>query len=140
VEQALSEVASSISSFTPRPGPQRAWLLQLQIWLLLAEIYLSLEQVAAATACIQEAASIFPLSHHIMYMVSNMPSLYYLTILILPLIIGKLIYFLLLFQRGLVHEYKQEFIEAKLCFQNAVAINPTHIKSLQHLVCCFHLF
>ncbi|XP_069687732.1 tetratricopeptide repeat protein 7B-like isoform X2 [Periplaneta americana] len=108
VEQALSEVASSLSSFTPRPGPQRAWLLQLQIWLLLAEIYLSLEQVSAATACIQEATSIFPLSHHIMYM------------------------------RGLVHEYKQEFTEAKLCFQNAVAINPTHIKSLQHLGLIYH--
>lgn len=108
VEQALSEVASSLSSFTPRPGPQRAWLLQLQIWLLLAEIYLSLEQVPAATACIQEASSIFPLSHHIMYM------------------------------RGLVHEYKQEFVEAKLYFQNAVAINPTHIKSLQHLGLIYH--
>ncbi|PSN31945.1 Tetratricopeptide repeat protein 7B [Blattella germanica] len=108
VEQALSEVASSLSSFTPRPGPQRAWLLQLQIWLLLAEIYLSLEQITAATACIQEATSIFPLSHHIMYM------------------------------RGLVHEYKQEFMEAKLCFQNAVAINPTHIKSLQHLGLIYH--
>ncbi|PNF24650.1 hypothetical protein B7P43_G18222 [Cryptotermes secundus] len=108
VEQALSEVASSLSSFTPRPGPQRAWLLQLQIWLLLAEIYLSLEQVPAAMACIQEASSIFPLSHHIMYM------------------------------RGLVHEYKQEFVEAKLYFQNAVAINPTHIKSLQHLGLIYH--
>jgi len=71
VEQALSEVASSLSSFTPRPGPQRAWLLQLQIWLLLAEIYLSLEQVSDATSCIEKASSIFPLSHHIMYMVSG---------------------------------------------------------------------
>lgn len=70
VEQALSEVASSMSSFTPRPGPQRAWLLQLQIWLLLAEIYLALEQVPAAAASIQEATTIFPLSHHIMYTVS----------------------------------------------------------------------
>ncbi|GLH01190.1 Tetratricopeptide repeat protein 7B [Gryllus bimaculatus] len=108
VEQALSEVASSLSSFTPRPGPQRAWILQLQIWLLLAEIYLSLDQEAAATASIQEASSIFPLSHHIMYM------------------------------RGLIHEYKKEFVEAKLCFQNAIAINPTHIKSLQHLGLIYH--
>ncbi|GFG28700.1 hypothetical protein Cfor_05984 [Coptotermes formosanus] len=108
IEQALSEVASSLSSFTPRPGPQRAWLLQLQIWLLLAEIYLSLEQVSDATSCIEKASSIFPLSHHIMYM------------------------------RGLVHEHKQEFVEAKLCFENAVAINPTHIKSLQHLGLIYH--
>lgn len=70
MEQALSEVASSISSFAPRPGPQRAWLLQLQIWLLLAEIYLGLDQISAAAACIQEATVIFPLSHHIMYTVS----------------------------------------------------------------------
>lgn len=108
VEQALSEVASSISSFTPRPGPQRAWLLQLQIWLLLAEIYLGLDQISAAAACIQEATIIFPLSHHIMY------------------------------TRGLVHEQKQEFVEAKQCFQNAVAINPDHIKSLQHLGLMYH--
>ncbi|XP_068086272.1 tetratricopeptide repeat protein 7B isoform X2 [Anabrus simplex] len=108
VEQALSEVASSLSSFTPRPGPQRAWLLQLQIWLLLAEVYLSLDQLPAAMACVQEASAIFPLSHHIMYM------------------------------RGLIYEYKQEFVEAKLCFQNAVAINPMHIKSLQHLGLIYH--
>lgn len=70
MEQALSEVASSISSQTPRPGPQRAWLLQLQVWLLLAEIYLNMDQVPSAAACINEATSIFPLSHHIMYTVS----------------------------------------------------------------------
>lgn len=70
VEQALSEVASSVSSMTPRPGPQRAWLLQLQVWLLLAEIYLALDQVPAAAASIQEATTIFPLSHHIMYTVN----------------------------------------------------------------------
>lgn len=70
VEQALSEVASSISSLAPRPGPQRAWLLQLQVWLLIAEIYLVLDQVSAAAASIAEATSIFPLSHHIMYTVS----------------------------------------------------------------------
>ncbi|XP_046670880.1 LOW QUALITY PROTEIN: tetratricopeptide repeat protein 7B-like [Homalodisca vitripennis] len=109
VEQALSEVASSISSFTPRPGPQRAWLLQLQVWLLVAEIYLALDQVSAAAASIQEATSIFPLSHHIMYTV-----------------------------RVLVHEHKHEFMEAKQCYQNAVAINPSHIKSLQHLGLMYH--
>ncbi|XP_014242615.1 tetratricopeptide repeat protein 7B isoform X2 [Cimex lectularius] len=103
VEQALSEVASSLSTFTPKPGPQRAWLLQLQIWLLLAELYLSMEQIASAASCIQEATSIYPLSHHIMYI------------------------------RGLVHEQKHEFAEARQCFHNAVSINPSHIKSLQHL-------
>ncbi|XP_073996401.1 tetratricopeptide repeat domain 7 [Rhodnius prolixus] len=108
VEQALSEVASSLSTFTPKPGPQRAWLLQLQIWLLLAELYLSLKQIPSAAACLQEATNIYPLSHHIMY------------------------------TRGLIHEQKCEFVEAKQCFHNAVSINPSHIKSLQHLGLMYH--
>ncbi|XP_020283991.1 tetratricopeptide repeat protein 7B isoform X2 [Pseudomyrmex gracilis] len=108
VEQALSEVASSISSFTPKPGPQRAWLLQLQIWLLLTEVFLMLDQPNGAVLSLQEATNIFPLSHHIMY------------------------------TRGLLHEYKLEYTEAKQCYQNAVSINPSHIKSLQHLGLIYH--
>lgn len=69
VEHALSEVASSLSSFTPRPGPQRAWLLQVQIWLLLAEIYIEMDEMNWAASCIQEATSIYPLSHQVMFMV-----------------------------------------------------------------------
>ena len=91
MEQALSEAASSLSSFTPRPGPQRPWMIQikviiainfynfynfkensllyLQIWLLLADVYLNIEQPAEALNCIHEASSIYPLSHQIMYMV-----------------------------------------------------------------------
>ncbi|XP_078050609.1 tetratricopeptide repeat domain 7 [Augochlora pura] len=108
VEQALSEVASSLSSFTPKPGPQRAWLLQLQVWLLLTEVYLVLDQPNGAVLSLQEATNIFPLSHHIMY------------------------------TRGLLHEYKLEYLEAKQCYQNAVSINPSHIKSLQHLGLIYH--
>ncbi|KAI5727260.1 hypothetical protein M8J76_017120 [Diaphorina citri] len=108
VEQALSDIASSISSFAPRPGPHKAWQIQLQIWLLLAEIYLTLDQINAATACIQEATHIFPLSHHITY------------------------------TRGLLHEKKNEFQEAKQCYLNAVSINPYHIKSLQQLGLMYH--
>ncbi|KAI4458566.1 tetratricopeptide repeat protein tpr [Holotrichia oblita] len=108
VEHALSEVASSMSSFSPRPGPQRAWMLLLEIWLLLAELYLALDQQADVLKCIQEATQIFPLSHHILHM------------------------------RGLLHMHKQEWAEAKLCFQNAVAINPQHVKSLQQLGLVYH--
>ncbi|KAJ8952634.1 hypothetical protein NQ318_020949 [Aromia moschata] len=108
VEQALSEVASSMSSFNPRPGPQRAWMLQVEIWLLLAEIYLALDQPSDVQMCIQEATQIYPLSHHIMHM------------------------------KGLYHMHKQEWPEAKLCFQNAVAINPQHVKSLQQLGLVYH--
>lgn len=70
VEQALSEAASSLSSFSPRPGPQGAWMIQLKIWLLLADVYLAIDQPHEAMFCIQEASQIYPLSHHIMYMVS----------------------------------------------------------------------
>ncbi|XP_043275084.1 tetratricopeptide repeat protein 7B isoform X2 [Venturia canescens] len=108
IEQALSEVASSLSSFTPKPGPQRAWHLQLQIWLLLAEVFLALDRPEGATLSLQEATNIFPMSHHIMY------------------------------TRGLLHEYKLEYAEAKQCYQNAVSINPSHIKSLQHLGLIYH--
>ncbi|KAJ8934346.1 hypothetical protein NQ314_013387 [Rhamnusium bicolor] len=108
VEQALSEVASSMSSFSPRPGPQRAWMLQVEIWLLLAELYLALDQPSDVQMCIQEATQIYPLSHHIMHM------------------------------KGLYHMHKQEWPEAKLCFQNAVAINPQHVKSLQQLGLVYH--
>ncbi|CAG9768543.1 unnamed protein product [Ceutorhynchus assimilis] len=108
VEQALSEVASSMSSFSPRPGPQRAWMLQVEVWLLLAELYLSLNQLADVQQCIQEAMQIYPLSHHIMHM------------------------------KGLLHMRKEEWTEAKVCFQNAVAINPLHVKSLQQLGLVYH--
>ncbi|ENN81330.1 hypothetical protein YQE_02266, partial [Dendroctonus ponderosae] len=108
VEQALSEVASSMSSFSPRPGPQRAWMLQVEVWLLLAELYLSLDQISDVQQCIQEATHIYPLSHHIMHM------------------------------KGLLHMHKEEWTDAKVWFQNAVAINPLHVKSLQQLGLVYH--
>ncbi|XP_042866728.1 tetratricopeptide repeat protein 7B-like isoform X1 [Penaeus japonicus] len=108
VEQALSEVASSLSSYQPKPGPQQAWLLQIQIWLLTAQLYLKTDQVNEAAQCLQEASSIFPMSHHILFM------------------------------KGLLHEKKNEFYEAQTCYQNALAINPYHLKSLRHLGQVYH--
>ncbi|XP_078001165.1 tetratricopeptide repeat protein 7B-like isoform X2 [Glandiceps talaboti] len=108
VEQALSEVASSIISYSPRQGPQQAWLTQAQIWLSIAEIYLSMNKPGEASACVHEASTIFPLSHHVMFM------------------------------RALIHENKHEFVEAKKYYDNAVAINPGHIRSLQHLGMVLH--
>lgn len=69
VEQALSEVASSISGFQPKPGPKFVWLLQLHIWLLVVELYLKLGQLKEAEASINEASTLFPLSHQLMVMV-----------------------------------------------------------------------
>ncbi|XP_069961151.1 tetratricopeptide repeat protein 7B-like isoform X2 [Cherax quadricarinatus] len=108
VEQALSEVASSLSSYQPKPGPHQAWLLQIQIWLLTAQLYIKTDQLTEAANCLQEASSIFPMSHHIMFM------------------------------KGLLHEKKHEFHEAQTCYQNALAINPYHLKSLRHLGVVYH--
>ena len=70
VEHALSEAASSLSSFSPRPGPQKAWMIQMKIWLLLADIYLTSDLPNEAENCVHEATQIIPLSHQVMYMVS----------------------------------------------------------------------
>lgn len=108
VEQALSEVASTLSSYQPKPGPHQAWLLQIQIWLLTAHLYIKTDQMNEANQCLQEASSIFPMSHHIMFM------------------------------KGLLYEKKNEFHEAQTCYQNALSINPYHIKSLRQLGQVYH--
>lgn len=53
-----------------RPVTNTVWHTQQNVWLLLAEVYLSQEQFDSANNCLLEAASIFPLSHHIMFMVN----------------------------------------------------------------------
>ncbi|XP_067626712.1 tetratricopeptide repeat protein 7B isoform X1 [Eurosta solidaginis] len=103
VEQALSEAASSLSSFTPRPGPQRPWMIQIKIWLLLADVYLNIEQPHEALNCVQEASQIYPLSHQIMFM------------------------------RGQIYLYLEQWNDAKQCFLNAVAANPYHTEALRAL-------
>ncbi|XP_041353542.1 tetratricopeptide repeat protein 7B-like isoform X2 [Gigantopelta aegis] len=109
MERALSEVASSInSSFMPRPGSQQSWMMQAQIWSHLAELYLVLNKVSEAEACIQEMSGLLPLSHQLYFM------------------------------KGRVFEHKQKYKDAKRCFENAVAINPGHTRSLQHLGVILH--
>uniref|UniRef100_U5EXH9 Putative calmodulin-binding protein n=1 Tax=Corethrella appendiculata TaxID=1370023 RepID=U5EXH9_9DIPT len=103
IEHALSEAASSISSFNPKPGPQKAWLMQFKIWLLLADVYLAIEQPNDAINCIQEATLINPMSHQVMFM------------------------------RGQVHVFQSQWPEAKQCFMNAVSANPYHTDSLKGL-------
>ncbi|XP_055593885.1 tetratricopeptide repeat protein 7B [Uranotaenia lowii] len=103
IEHALSEAASSLSSFSPRPGPQKAWMIQFKIWLLLADVYLAIEQPNEAINCIQEASLINPVSHQVMYM------------------------------RGQIHVFQHQWAEAKQCFQNAVSANPYHTEALRAL-------
>ncbi|GFN98997.1 tetratricopeptide repeat protein 7b [Plakobranchus ocellatus] len=109
VEKALSDLASSMnSSFQPRVGPQRSWIIQAQIWLNLAELYLSLNQVNEAQSCALETFNLFPHSVFVFFL------------------------------RGLVLEHRGYWTEAKVCFENAVAVNPAHTKSLYHLGIVLH--
>ncbi|CAG5114714.1 unnamed protein product, partial [Candidula unifasciata] len=104
MEKALSDLASSMnSSFQPRAGPQRSWVIQAQIWLNLAELYLSLNQVNEAQKCVQETFQLFPHSVYVFFL------------------------------RGLVLEHKGNLMEARSCYENSIAVNPAHTKSLYHL-------
>ncbi|KAG6440866.1 hypothetical protein O3G_MSEX001450 [Manduca sexta] len=72
-------------------------------WLLLAEICLRLGRVSAAAGCVSEATALTPFSH------------------------------LVLYTRGMVHAASNEWEEARQCFQNALAIHPTHLDSMVQL-------
>ncbi|XP_053553538.1 tetratricopeptide repeat protein 7B isoform X1 [Bombina bombina] len=108
VEQALSEVASSLQSSTPKQGPLHPWMTLAQIWLHAAEVYIGIGKPAEATACIQEAANLFPMSHNVLYM------------------------------RGQVAELRGNIDEAKRWYEEALSISPTHVKSMQRLSLILH--
>ncbi|KAG8514277.1 Tetratricopeptide repeat protein 7B, partial [Galemys pyrenaicus] len=104
VEQALSEVASSLQSSAPKQGPLHPWMTLAQIWLHAAEVYIGIGKPAEASACTQEAANLFPMSHNVLYM------------------------------RGQVAELRGNLDEARRWYEEALSISPTHVKSMQRLV------
>lgn len=69
-----------------------------------AEVYIGMSKPAEATACTQEAANLFPTSHNVLYM------------------------------RGQIAELKGNMGEAKRWYEEALSINPTHVKTMQRLV------
>lgn len=108
VEQALSEVASSLQSSAPKQGPLHPWMTLAQIWLHAAEVYIGMGKPAEATACTQEAANLFPMSHNVLYM------------------------------RGQVAELRGNTEEAKRWYEEALSISPTHVKTMQRLGLILH--
>uniref|UniRef100_A0A8C0KVG1 Tetratricopeptide repeat protein 7B n=1 Tax=Canis lupus dingo TaxID=286419 RepID=A0A8C0KVG1_CANLU len=108
VEQALSEVASSLQSSAPKQGPLHPWMTLAQIWLHAAEVYIGIGKPAEATACTQEAANLFPMSHNVLYM------------------------------RGQVAELRGNLDEARRWYEEALSISPTHVKSMQRLALILH--
>ncbi|XP_026744369.1 tetratricopeptide repeat protein 7B-like [Trichoplusia ni] len=77
-------------------------------WLLLAQLCLRLGRVSAAAGCVSEATALTPFSH------------------------------LVLHTRGLVHAASSEWDEARQCFQNALAIHPTHLDSMVQLGAAYY--
>lgn len=71
---------------------------------LTAEVYTSMSKPAEAAACTQEAANLFPTSHNVLYM------------------------------RGQIAELRGNMDEAKRWYEEALSINPTHVKTMQRLV------
>lgn len=69
-----------------------------------AEVYIGIRKPAEATACTQEAANLFPMSHNVLYM------------------------------RGQIAELRGNTDEAKRWYEEALSISPTHVKSMQRLV------
>ncbi|WAR19401.1 TTC7B-like protein [Mya arenaria] len=70
IEQTLSDLASSSlgKEGSQSASESRTLKLQGQIWMHLSDLYLSMDKVAEAESCVQETASLFPLSHQISYM------------------------------------------------------------------------
>ncbi|KAM9708282.1 tetratricopeptide repeat protein 7B isoform 2-T2 [Menidia menidia] len=108
VEQALSEIASSLQSSAPKQGPLHPWMTLAQIWLHAAEVYIGMSKPAEATACTQEASNLFPTSHNVLYM------------------------------RGQIAELRGGMEEAKRWYEEALSINPTHVKTMQRLGLILH--
>ncbi|XP_069810713.1 tetratricopeptide repeat protein 7A isoform X2 [Dendropsophus ebraccatus] len=101
MEQAMSEV--SVHSSGQRQGPMQQWITLEQIWLQAADLFVEQERLSEAAFCIQEAASLFPTSHTVLYM------------------------------RGKLAEMKAAMEEAKQIYTEALTVNPDGVRIMHSL-------
>ncbi|NWT23470.1 TTC7A protein, partial [Cardinalis cardinalis] len=101
LEQAMSEI--TMQSSTMKQGPMKLWTTLEQIWLQAAELFLEQQHLKEAGFCTQEAASLFPTSHAVLYM------------------------------RGRLAEMKGNLEEAKQLYDEALTVNPAGVEIMHSL-------
>uniref|UniRef100_A0A8C3JA42 Tetratricopeptide repeat protein 7A n=1 Tax=Calidris pygmaea TaxID=425635 RepID=A0A8C3JA42_9CHAR len=101
LEQAMSEITMQSSAM--KQGPMQLWTALEQIWLQAAELFMEQQHLKEAGFCIQEAASLFPTSHAVLYM------------------------------RGRLAEMKGNLEEAKQLYDEALTVNPAGVEIMHSL-------
>ncbi|XP_009473330.1 PREDICTED: tetratricopeptide repeat protein 7A isoform X1 [Nipponia nippon] len=101
LEQAMSEITMQSSAM--KQGPMQLWTTLEQIWLQAAELFMEQQHLKEAGFCIQEAASLFPTSHAVLYM------------------------------RGRLAEMKGNLEEAKQLYDEALTVNPAGVEIMHSL-------
>ncbi|XP_029892018.1 tetratricopeptide repeat protein 7A isoform X4 [Aquila chrysaetos chrysaetos] len=101
LEQAMSEITMQSSAM--KQGPMQLWTALEQIWLQAAELFMEQQHLKEASFCIQEAASLFPTSHAVLYM------------------------------RGKLAEMKGNLEEARQLYDEALTVNPAGVEIMHSL-------
>lgn len=106
MELAASEVSAQSTSM--KNSPKYLSIILEQIWLQAAELFIQLQRTKEASFCIEEAASLFSVSHDVMFM------------------------------RGRLAEVRGNFNAAKHFYDEALAMNPQSAKIMEHLGRALH--
>ncbi|XP_055495588.1 tetratricopeptide repeat protein 7A-like isoform X1 [Leucoraja erinacea] len=106
MELAASEVSAQSTSM--KNSPKHLSIILEQIWLQAAELFIQLQRTKEASFCIEEAASLFSVSHDVMFM------------------------------RGRLAEVRGNLNAAKHFYDEALAMNPQSAKIMEHLGRALH--
>ncbi|XP_072367156.1 tetratricopeptide repeat protein 7A-like isoform X2 [Scyliorhinus torazame] len=101
IELAMSDV--SAQSITVKHAPKQLSIILEQIWLQAAELFIELQRTKEASFCIQEAASLFSVSHDVLFM------------------------------RGRLAEVRGDLNGARHFYDEALVMNPRSAKIMEHL-------